>query len=69
MGVLSDMCTRILRAAGPRDEGVHIGQNMSARVLLQLVLLCNTLTPQIKGKYSATGLMFPFVLGQHHDVA
>ena len=23
-------------------------------------LICNTLTPQIKGKYGATNLMFPF---------
>ena len=30
--VLPDMYTRIPRAAGPRDEGVHIRQNTSARV-------------------------------------
>ena len=31
-GVLPDMYTRSLRAAGPRDEGVHIRQNTSAHV-------------------------------------
>ena len=30
--VLPDMYTRITRAAGPRDEGVHIRQNTSAHV-------------------------------------
>ena len=30
--VLPDMYTLIPRAAGPRDEGVHIRQNTSARV-------------------------------------
>ena len=32
MGVLPDMHTQSLRATGPRDEGVHIRQNMSAHV-------------------------------------
>ena len=31
--------------------------------------LCNTLTPQIKGKCSATNLMLPCLPAQHHDVA
>ena len=30
--VLPDMYTRITRAAGPRDGGVHIRQNTSAHV-------------------------------------
>ena len=32
MSVLPDMYTRSPRAAGPRDEGVHIRQNTSAHV-------------------------------------
>ena len=40
MSVLPDMYTRITRAAGPRDEGVHIRQNTSACVT---TILCNTL--------------------------
>ena len=31
--------------------------------------VCNILTPQIKGKCRATNLMYPFMVGQHHDVA
>ena len=31
------------------------------------LFICNTLTPQIKGKCSPTNLMFPFAPGQHHD--
>ena len=64
--VLPDMYTLIPRACGPRDSGVHIRQNTRAHVT---TIKCNTLTPQIKGKRSATNLMFPFALGQHHDVA
>ena len=33
------------------------------------IYVCNTLTPQIKGKCWATNLMYPFAAGQHHDVA
>ena len=51
---------------------LKIGQNLHANMegfRKASHILCNTLTPQIKGRCGATNLMFPFAPGQHHDVA
>ena len=42
MGGLPDMCTRGLRAAGPRAEGVHIRQTTNAH---GITVMCHMAPP------------------------
>ena len=55
----------------PLDLLVSISTRSYVKYIINLqgvyyIILCNTLTPQIKGNCWATSYMYPFAAGQHH---